>query len=70
MTLFPSEKAQLVLPHIEGMSKDEHVLDANDLLVEEDPTIPHGFPSLNLALRGMLPVHQGCDGIGPARRHR
>jgi hypothetical protein len=38
------------------VGKDGLVLDPDDLLVNENPTVPHGFLDFNLALRGVPDV--------------
>src|SRR6202158_1060904 len=53
MPLLPSEKARLMLPHIEGMGQYGLVFDPNDLLVNEDSAVTHRFLDLNLPLRRM-----------------
>jgi hypothetical protein len=57
--LLPSEKARFVLPHIEGVGEDGLVLYPDDLLVNENPTVPHGFLDFDLTLRGVPDVDSG-----------
>src|ERR1700728_608938 len=51
--LFPSKETRLVLPHVERVGQDGLVLDPDDLLMDENPTVAHGLLDLNLALRGV-----------------
>ena len=42
-----------MLPHVEGMRQNWLVLNPDDLLMNENPTVPHRLLDFDLALRCM-----------------
>src|ERR1700735_5316104 len=58
VTLLPSEEARFVLPHVKGVGKNWLVLDPDNLLVNENPTVSHCLLHLHLTLRGMPNVYR------------
>ncbi len=59
VSLFPAEKARLMLPHIERVGQNGLVLDPDNLLVNQDAAITHRLLDFHLALRGVPHVDRG-----------
>src|SRR5580704_3755624 len=65
VSLFPAEKAGLMLPHIERVGQNGLVLDPDNLLVNENAAVAHRFLDFNLPLRSVPHIDRG---IGLANR--
>jgi hypothetical protein len=59
--LLPAEETRFMLPHIEGVRQYGLILHPDDLLVNQNTAITHGFLYLNLTLRGVPDVNRSIS---------
>jgi hypothetical protein len=59
--LLPAEETRFMLPHIEGVRQYGLILHPDDLLVNQNAAITHGFLYLNLTLRGVPDVNRSIS---------